>query len=265
MFSGFNLSAITFSESDLEYFYQKGLDHFDKYKTTIETNLRKYICEDGSINGSMMQEDWFPQVSADIFLSHSHKDEKIVIAIAGWLNEAFNLNVFIDSCIWGYAPKLLENIDNNYCISKKEGDHTTYNYQKRNYSTSHVYMMLSIALTKMIDKSESLFFYNTPSSLTIDSTINKNTTNSPWIYHELQTSKVIRHRPLSDYRKKRITKDAYGPILEHAQLDIRYDVTLDHLVNIDAKTLVAWKNAYLTTPCRYPLDKLYSQKNIIDL
>lgn len=53
-----------------------------------------------------MQSYWFPKINADIFLSHSHKDEKLIIAFAGWLKDTFNLDVFIDSCIWGYSNDL---------------------------------------------------------------------------------------------------------------------------------------------------------------
>lgn len=265
MFSGFSLSAVQFPEDQLDHFYQVGLNNFKQCKVNVSTNLKKYICENGIINGTMMQEDWFPQVSADVFLSHSHKDEKNVIALAGWLNESFDLRVFVDSCIWGYAPDLLKIIDDEYCVSNEENGHITYSYQKRNYSTSHVYMMLSVALAKMIDKSECLIFYNTPSSLTTSSTISKGSTNSPWIYHELQTSKLIRHRPLCDYRKVQFRKDEYGAILEHAQLNISYDVTLDHLVNIDADDLNSWETAYLAKHCEYPLDKLYLQKGLFNL
>ena len=72
MFSGFSLSAVQFPEDQLDHFYQVGLNNFKQCKVNVSTNLKKYICENGIINGTMMQEDWFPQVSADVFLSHSH-------------------------------------------------------------------------------------------------------------------------------------------------------------------------------------------------
>lgn len=71
-------------------------------------------------------------------------------------------------------------------------------------------MMLSVALMKMIDKSESMFFYNTPSSFKQSSIITNGSTYSPWIYHELQTSKIIRHQPLSNYRTTYFAKDEYA-------------------------------------------------------
>lgn len=260
MFSGFNLSEVIFHDNDdLEEFYGKGLASFNGYKTQVETSLQKYICEDNSLDGVKMQEDWFPQLQVDIFLSHAHKDEKNVIALAGWLKETFGIRVFVDSCIWGYAPNLLKIIDNKYCVSNKDDTCTTYSYEKRNSSTSHVYMMLSVALMKMIDKSESMFFYNTPSSFKQSSIITNGSTYSPWIYHELQTSKIIRHQPLSNYRTTYFAKDEYGSVLEHAGFPkVKYDITLEHLISIDMSTLNSWQEAYSHEKCYYALDKLYS-------
>ena len=66
-----------------------------------------------------MQANWFPQIKADIFISHSHKDKGLALALAGWLEETFGLTAFIDSCVWGYANKLLKMIDDEYCYQKK--------------------------------------------------------------------------------------------------------------------------------------------------
>ena len=66
-----------------------------------------------------MQANWFPQIKADIFISHSHKDEDLALALAGWLKVSFGLTAFIDSCVWGYANDLLKMIDYKYCYQKK--------------------------------------------------------------------------------------------------------------------------------------------------
>ena len=264
MFSGFNLSEVKFPEYYLEEFYKKGLASFKIYKTQVEAGLEKYICEDNSIDAVKIQEDWFPQIQADIFLSHAHQDERIVIALAGWLKETFGIRVFVDSCIWGYAANLLKIIDDKYCISKRGDTGTIYNYEKRNLSTSHVYMMLSVALMKMIDKSESMFFYNTPSSFNKSSIITSGSTYSPWIYHELQTSKIIRHEPLSKYRTTYFAKDEYSSALEQSGFPkIKYDVTLDHLISIDMDILNSWGKAYSHEKCHYALDKLYAIVGIL--
>lgn len=56
---------------------------------------------DEIIDGDAISQDWFPNINSNIFISHSHLDEEYVIAFAGWLKKNFNLNAFIDSCVWG--------------------------------------------------------------------------------------------------------------------------------------------------------------------
>ena len=55
-----------------------------------------------------------------------------------------------------------------------------YDYNKRNYSTSHVHMMLSTALTMMMDEAECVIFLNTPNALSTKDIVHK--TESPWIF-----------------------------------------------------------------------------------
>jgi len=50
-------------------------------------------------------------------------------------------------------------------IVKKDGK--IYDYELRNYTTSHVHMMLSTALTEMIDNTECIMFYNTSLSVSL--------------------------------------------------------------------------------------------------
>lgn len=192
MYRGFNLLLEdNCFEGDFEALKGIGLDSFSSQQTSIEETINSFVRNDGSLDGSLMQANWFPQIKADIFISHSHKDKGLALALAGWLEETFGLTAFIDSCVWGYANKLLKMIDDEYCYQKKIN---AYNYQKRNYSTSHVHMMLSVALTQMIDNTECLFFLNTPNSITPNTIINQ--TESPWIYSEIAMSRLIRKKNL---------------------------------------------------------------------
>lgn len=69
-----------------DYCYHKGKEIFKKYKTRVRNNLKEYIIgESGIIDGTKLQNDWFPQIDCDIFISHSHKDENLAITLAGWL------------------------------------------------------------------------------------------------------------------------------------------------------------------------------------
>ncbi len=39
---------------------------------------------------SQVEKAWFHNIEADIFLSHSHKDEKLAIAFARWLKKSWD-------------------------------------------------------------------------------------------------------------------------------------------------------------------------------
>lgn len=153
MFSKFKLNDIVYS--DFKEYESLGKEYYTKIQTDIQSSLKEFIGIDGVIDGTKLQESWFPtRQKFSVFLSHSHADEKLAVSIAGFLKKELNLNTFIDSCLWGYSNDLLREIDEKYC---RHSNGTSFDYDKRNYSTSHVHMMLSIALSRMIDKCESVF------------------------------------------------------------------------------------------------------------
>src|SRR4051812_42196797 len=114
MYRGFNLQ-LKLAE-DIKY-YKIGKNIFADQKKYVEANLEKFLLTNKSLNGTGIQESWFPEIDAHIFLSHSHVDEKTALILAGWLNEQFQLHTFIDSSVWGYANDLLKIIDNTYCLN----------------------------------------------------------------------------------------------------------------------------------------------------
>jgi hypothetical protein len=58
------------------------------------------------------------------------------------------------------------------------------------------YMMLASALTLMMDKTECVFFLNTPESIKTEDVIKK--TASPWIYHEITMLHLIQKNRLNN-------------------------------------------------------------------
>ena len=142
-----------------------------------------------------MQNDIFPNIDANIFISHSRKDKDLANALAGWINKEFRLKVFIDSNVWGYSQELLEDINSVYS-NKRENDNGgyTYNHQDCNNASQHVNMMLSVALQKMIDTVECVILLNTDNAISTFDEQNKkmNTTYSPWIYSEIVCTQIVR-------------------------------------------------------------------------
>lgn len=184
----------------------------------------------------------------------------MAISLAGWLHDNFKIRAFIDSCIWGYSAILQKQIDERYC---KHEDDNYYDYNKRNYSTSHVHMMLSSALHIMIDKFECLFFLNTPNSTRASSAKIDNEreqlTASPWIYSEIATSQIIRKTAISNYRKNQIVIENFA--LEESKQDYLYHtMPINHLTKISLTDLRNWEKSSAGKNNMDSLDDLYSSK-----
>lgn len=253
MVKGFELKIDTDFFNDKDYTW--GIIDYETNKKKSESSIEQYMNSDGSLDGEKMSEEWFPNITADIFISHSHADEKLAIKLAGWLYKNFGLKSFIDSCVWGYSDDLLHNIDNKYCYKKET---KTYSYELRNYSTSHVHMMLSTSLVKMIDSVECVIFLNTENSIQSVEDVIKNTTKSPWIFSELEITKVIRKRSVSDYRKEKLEKRAMFESFSMKDLVVRHTTSTTHLTKLDEKRLLEWQLSHLEYKDSHPLDLLYS-------
>lgn len=255
MYRGFNVNLKTYGESD----YQVGLKMFNEMRNSTVKRLDKYVGINGVINGSELENDWFSELDCHIFISHSHTDEKLAIALAGYLYRTHKIKCFVDSCVWGYSNELLKQIDNKFC---KNSDSDTYNYDTRNLSTSHVHMMLSASLNKMIDKCESLFLINTPNSIGTSDILKE--TYSPWIYSEILTSKLIEkkipERHLHFGLERRVETFSKSDNLNES-LKIKYKLELNHLVNLSEEEIIYWGSKPSNNP-EDALDYLYNQKPV---
>jgi hypothetical protein len=234
LYRGFNLN---FADTDFSKWYREGKSLHDANNEIVREKIENFRDVNGHLVASEIVAEWFPQIEADVFLSHSHKDANQIIGFAGWLSENFGLTSFIDSCVWGHSDKLLKMIDNEYCYNKQT---KTYFYDNRNRSTSHVYMMLSNALTKMIYDCECVIFANTPYSISVDEyVLSKGSTISPWIYSEIAMTKLVQKRSPQEHRRI-IAKSA--SLEEHKEnLVVQYDVDLSHLVPMNSLDLDLWE------------------------
>lgn len=259
MYSKFNYEINTdFYHSELKSHLTKGKELYNKFKDESQLALNRFIFDNGKIDGTTLKDHWFSIIKADVFLSHSHKDEDEVIAFAGWLYNTFGLTSFIDSCSWGYCDDLLRQIDNKYC---HDDESNTYNYKQRNYSTAHVHVMLTTALTEMIDNCECIIFVNTPNSIRVSDELKNikdgyQQTKSPWIYHELAMTGMLPQKPL--IRKRNCF--AYGMLFENVNQapEIWYNVDkyLQNMIALSNEHIEKWSK-YSKYKGSKSLDVLY--------
>ncbi len=234
MFRGFNLELKLKNDDSFKQLEQVGHKFYEDKYQQVQFSLSTFVTRINSLDGSAIQDSWFPQIDADVFISHSHRDLDTALVLSAWLWENFELTSFVDSCIWRYSFDLQREIDNEHCFIPSRG---VYSYELRNHSTSHVHMMLSTALSMMIDKAECLIFLNTPNSLKAYGNTDK--TESPWIYSEIATSQIIQKKePI-----RRLT-EAFshfeGTDEIKKGLVITHDLDLNHLTKLKFEDLTLW-------------------------
>ena len=263
MFTGYNLKANEYGQIDFWRYEELGREHLAGQKVEFERRIEDYVLN-GVADGTQIEKDWFPMIEADIFISHSHSDERLANGIAGWLNAEFGLKCFIDSCVWNYSDDLLEKINSEFSNKRKDPNGGyLYDHKKCNVASKHVNTMLSVALQKMIDKTEVTILLNTKNSISNYGDVYQDATYSPWIYSEIICTQIVRKKPLSEYRKN-IWKSTF----EHAEMrgdskgySAAYEVSLDHLSILNEEKLLQWVKQYKERKIQYPLDYLYKISN----
>lgn len=206
------------------------------YKSTINTKINDFINDNKEINLTNIGENWFPNIEADVFISHSHKDEKLAIKLALWLHYCFGIKAFIDSTVWGYSRDLLYKIINNRAYNYFFDYPNSYKFDETLNINSHIDMLLSMALTKMIDKCECLIFLNTPNSISRKDTME--ITYSPWIYHEIGVSKLIKRTKPNRLQNK----DGLVYFSKSAENVIPFlETDTSHLFKLDENILNSWR------------------------
>lgn len=267
MYTAYNLKlGIDFFGNPEDYILI-GKQRIKNLKKDAKTELEKFILPDGSIDGTNLSDKWFHKIQSDVFISHSHNDEDLAYALAGWLKDTFGLNVFIDEAIWGSADKLLRAIDKKYCWKQQS---QTYSYEKRNLTTSHVHAMLATSIYSVMDKTEVVFFLNTEESVpTIENVIEEDSsyTLSPWIYEEIMATKLLRVRDWREYREHLMLEHSFRTDSADAIPKIRYNIPLNHLNKLNANILYLWGKIYqeqgtnlhggFSKMSRHPLNFLY--------
>ena len=249
MHKGYNLNV---SEGDLDRYLQAGREVCRKNTEAVRHALASLKDSTGRLVAAKIAADWFPAIEAEAFISHSHKDANLAVALAGFLHQRFGIRSFVDFTVWGHGEDLLRAIDDEYC---KYENRNTYDYSKRNRSTAHVYMMVSVALSKMINACECVFFLNTPRAITGPDYVEGESTESPWIYSEIAMTSLIQKTTPDEHRRRKFRSTA---ALE--SLQVSYQVDLSHLTVLSMTDLKRWDAAVPELIGAQTFDVLYRIK-----
>jgi hypothetical protein len=224
--------------------------------------LEEYLLNDNSLDASKLQRNIFPDVDADVFLSHSSKDIDEVYAFAGYLNKRFGLSCFIDSTVWGNVYDLLKTIDGEYC--RVPGKIDTFYYEDCIKTASHVYMMLATALMTLIDNTECLMLLDSPESLQYDFGHNTyyddqeivESTTSAWIFAEIAFSRCV-WKPKESHERRQ--KEGMRKALESTNfsggITMRHRIDTLHLNPLTKQDIILWRKSRKEEID--PLDTLY--------
>lgn len=243
MYQGFNISncscemftglSVTSGRDIHDALYARGKKVGAEYRNSLNGAISA-LNRDGRvvISGNHVEEMCFPHLPFQAFISHSHQDERIALELAGFLKLWCGVDAFVDSCAWNYRDaiikRLVEVVANRKPLTDRE-------YLDLYVSVaSHVDCMLNKALIGMIDECECLFFLNTPNSI-LSSRLGS-ATYSPWIYTELEASRVIRKK-LSDARLQKVAESF---TVDESPYGITYDIRLDHLASLQADDVIGW-------------------------
>lgn len=254
MFSKFiieSLSESFFSPQTFQTYHRLGHDVLSHFKSPVSDSISKYIKANGHLDANHLRGEWFPAVPADVFISHSHADINLAYALAGFLKQKFGLNGFVDSAIWGNITDMQRLVDKPLIMPNGQ-----YNYNKRNQSTAYVHLLLSTALTKMMDNAEAIFFLSTSNSL---SSREDNITESVWIYHELFTSNFLRQKQPDRYNY--LQKCFSGGVLEGRARDgfrMDFKVDLSKFKILSPNQINSWWRMRDADSDSHSLDILYS-------
>ncbi len=186
--------------------------------------------DNGIIDGDSLKKLIFPTGGwdFDVFISHSHNNLVEAKKLAKYLIMKKHRHPFLDNYVWGSADALLKEIDNRYCI---HSNGKSYDYDKRNFSTSHVHSMLSMAIFEMIAQCESFIFIDSNESIDYNQLKDDNIkTLSPWLHQELQYARmlsIVSNRPINEQKM----------FAQGGKLQINYGINLDDFTRLTATSL----------------------------
>lgn len=219
------------------------LVNFDKHeKSAKKLLMSSFDMTKGIISGEALKNGWLPvDKSYHVFISYSRDDKPKAEKLANWLT-SHGVKCFLDSYYWNSADDMLRAIDDKWC----KGKDGYYNYRNRNYTTSLIHAMLSMAIMEAIDRCDFGIFIESGNSVDLDLSDISTFTLSPWIYEELHMMTTIEKRIPSWLKKEkvRLFSSDTGVLVESAPpVKMSFEIPRDELVEIDYLTLAHIKGS----------------------
>ncbi|ELQ6035780.1 hypothetical protein R2223_004467 [Cronobacter sakazakii] len=259
--------------NDNAYFFHSNEKNLN-YVSASKDDINSYIFDavNGEISAKKLTENLFPENEPHIFISHSSKDVGLAIRFANTLYEKYGIISFIDSQLWGHIDFALKEMHERYC--KIQGA-STYNYNKSNNLLSHMHAILSMALMRVMDNSDSVIFIETENSIhnfmegkeiSPNSNIhNPAETLSPWISSEVNFANKLRengHKDRETMIKAGMESYSLNKSTRHLAEDnlpkIIHEIDVSGFIEITGNSL----RKSLSLPRTYPihdLDMMYSK------
>lgn len=211
----------------------------EKEQSVLNFLKTKFDFRTRSFDAEKIKEGWLPiKDQYNVFISYSHDDKEKALILVNWF-ESHGIKCFLDAYYWNNADKLLKAIDDLKC---KNPDGKSYNYKKRNYSTSLIHAILSMAIMEAIDKCDIGIFIESQNSLTVNLDSIHSFSLSPWIYEELKFMINIEKRIPNWLNERQIRMFSEGTrmiVESKAPLAMRFSVPLDQFVELKASNLTS--------------------------
>lgn len=235
--------------------FESGRERTDKIARDLSESVRSLkFGDDRVINGDLLEAKWFPQLGFDVFISHSHADREMAVALAGGLWKFFGLEAFVDSCVWGCRDELIQKMREQ--SGNLPPSRPCINYDDENAIITHADIMLNNSLLRMIDRCECMMFLETGNS--IERKDSQADTFSAWLYSELTIAKFIR-KTEPDRPRRKMLKESALQSKEYFSLIIKHKADTGTLSSISIGQFLRWgmevKRRGLTG--RMTLDSLY--------
>ncbi|EEC2208879.1 hypothetical protein DAP02_20115 [Salmonella enterica subsp. enterica serovar Enteritidis] len=176
--------------------------------------------------------NWFPEINAHVFISHSHQDKEKAVALANFLYKRLGIKSFIDSEVWGYLDEAMLKLNKRF--NAVDGEENTYIYGECNKLAGCLNLILSSALTKMIDSADSLFFINTANSVH-----DGVKTKSPWIFTEILLSSMLEKKSHAD-RLEHLKMESFEGIVGtevRKGVSFSFPLGMEHMYKVTSEML----------------------------